>query len=354
MVTITRHEVNAIAQEFDKLLEGRSTKEIFTIFAVLNRLLYVAGWQAHIISSPQQDGKRVYNKTNIVKIAQPILVITSLKGIRTYLRDYWTSRVYKSPGSIDRVRNELCEVFKLFALEKRYWANPKGRHRRPNPCSEFDCVRALILAERCEQKLLVDYTLEEVRLDWSQEIGNGNYPMVRDETKSLPEHKAYTLVALFNMMFDGIVRWGRPDEPASGKTPLPEVVEAIKTNSKQLQAEHRFEELQDEDPERDPDEIIETESFEFVETEIARSNGLAFYAARVVAAIPLAGVVRRSMKVQPKERVKTKKEACLPVPVRMLEESPEAIAWWEERIGKSGLWLSQLAPTWVWDAVLAF
>jgi hypothetical protein len=354
MVTITRHEVNAIAQEFDKLLEGRSTKEIFTIFAVLNRLLFVAGRQAHIISNPQQDGKRVYNKTNIVKLAQPIVVITSLKGIRTYLRDYWISRVYKAPNSITRVRDELCKVFKLYALEKRNWTKPTDRTRQPNPCSEFDCVRALILAERCEQRLLVDYTLEELRLDWSQEIGNGNYPMVRDEAKSLPDHKAYTLVALFNMMFDGIVRWGRPDEPASGKTPLPEVVETIKNNVKQLQAEHRFEELQDEEPDRDPDEIIETESFEFTETEIVRSNGLAFYAARVIATIPLTGMVRRSMKVQPKERVKTKKEACLPVPVKMLEESPEAIAWWGERIDKTGLWLSQLAPTWVWDAVLPF
>jgi hypothetical protein len=116
-----------------------------------------------------------------------------------------------------RVRNEFCEVFKFHTLEKRDWTNLTDRHRQPNPCSEFDCVHALILAECSEQKLLVDYTLEELRLDWSQQIGNDNYPMVRDELKSLLEHKAYTLVALFNMIFEGIVRWGRPDEPPSGE-----------------------------------------------------------------------------------------------------------------------------------------
>jgi hypothetical protein len=56
-----------------------------------------------------------------------------------------------------------------------------------------------------------------------------------------------------------------------------------------------------------------------------------------------------------------KKEKVLTVPVWTIlsegfanEQSERAIVWWEERIENSGLWLSQLALPWVWDAVLPF
>lgn len=353
MIAITLHEVNTIAQEFDEKLKGYRFTKVFTIFGILNRMLYLAAIKEKIISHPNpKTGLRAYNKKNIGRLAQPITVISCVTGTETYLKEHW-ARAAHSVNPIRETRELLSETFKLFTLEDRDWSVAENRGRAPNPCSEFDSVRSLILAERCEQKLLVRFKLEEIQLDWSQEIGSGNYPTVRDESKSMPEHKAYTLVALYNMMFDGIARWGRQDEP-SGSNPLPEVVENIHNNFKELQAEKAFDRLQDEQPDRPPEEILATESFDFVAPEIIVSNGLSILVDRLIARIPLASVIRRSMQVPPVPRVEVKKEASVAVPVWAMERNDVAIAWWDEQLSKTGLWLSELAPSWVLDAILPF
>lgn len=356
MITRTLQEVNALSQEFDeklKKLKGRKIQRLFTMFGLLNNALYLAGVQARVISNKKSDGLRTYNAKNIAKLAAPMTIAPRMTGITTYLLKHWAGRCYDSKKTVEKVRKELSDKFKLYNLDCRDWTGPKGRNRKSNCMSNLDVAAALILAERIELILLEHYSLEEIQLDWSQEIGNGNYPTVRDESKSMPEHKAYTLVALYNMMFDGIVRWGRQDEPTD-VTPLPEVVESIHNNFKELQAEQAFDRLQDEQPDRPPEEILATESFDFVAPEIIVSNGLSILVDRLIARIPLVSVIRRSMQVPPVPRVEVKKEASVAVPVWAMEKNDMAIAWWDEQLSKTGLWLSEMAPSWVLDAILPF
>ena len=356
MIAVTLQEVNALSQEFDeklKKLKGRKIQRLFTMFGLLNNALYIAGIQARVISNKKSDGLRTYNAKNVPKLAVPMTIAPRMTGIMTYLSKHWAGHCYDSKKTVEKVRKELSDKFKLYNLDCRDWTDPEGRNQKSNRMSSLDVAAALILAERIELILLEHYSLEEIHLDWSQEIGNGNYPTVRDESKSMPEHKAYTLVALFNLMFDGIARWGRQDEP-SGNNPLPEVVESIHDNFKELQAEKAFDRLQEEEPDRPPEEILVTESFDFVEPEVVVSNGLSILVDRLIARIPLALVIRRSMKVQPAPRVKVEKEASLTIPTWVLEETDMAIAWWTEKLGKTELWLSEMAPSWALDAVLPF
>ncbi|MEG3880994.1 hypothetical protein QT972_26880 [Microcoleus sp. herbarium7] len=356
MIARTEQEINSLSQEFDAKLRGKRITKIFTIFGILNHALYIAGRQVKVISDKHgSKGLRDYNQKNINDLVQPLSVSVKMEGIMTYLSKYWEGHCYTAKGTVDKVRHDLSEIFKLYNLEDRRESRkiPKNRNKQPNVMTNFDAVAALILAERCELILLQHYSLEELQLDWSQEIGNGNYPTVRDESKSLPEHKAYTLVALFNMVFTGIVRWGRRTESASDR-PLPDVVQIVNTNFKVLQAEQALDRLQDEQPDRPPEEILATESFDFVEPEVVVSNGLAILVDRLIARIPLASVIRRSMKVPPAPRVKVEKEASVTIPTWALEETEVAITWWEQKLGKTELWLSEMAPSWVLDAVLPF
>lgn len=355
MITRSEQEINALSQQFDAKLDGKCIEEIFTIFGILNRTLYMVGYETHVISAVQSDGLRTYDQKNVTKLVQPQSIAPTMTGIMTYLFKHWQGRCYTSKSTVERVRRDLSEIFKLYNLEDRRESrkNPKNRNRQPNVMSNFDAVAALILAERCELILLQHYSLEELQLDWSQEVGNGNYPMVRDESKSLPEHKAYTLVRLFNMVFTGIARWGRRTEPTNDR-PLPDVVQIVNTNFKRLQAEQAFEKIKEEEPDRPEEEILETETFDYTETEIVESNGVFAVVDRLIARIPLATMVRRSMKVRPVPRVKVEKEASVTVPVWAIEESARAICWWEEQLGKTELWLTEMAPSWVLDAVLPF
>jgi hypothetical protein len=356
MIARTEQEINALSQEFDAKLNGKSITKIFTIFGILNHALYVAGRQVKVISGKHgSKGLRDYDQKNINDLVQPLAVPVKMEGIMTYLSAHWEGYCHTAKGTVDKVRHDLSETFKLYNLEDRHESRkiPKNRNKQPNVMTNFDAVAALILAERCELILLEHYSLEEMRLDWSKEIGNGNYPTVRDESKSLPEHKAYTLVALFNMVFKGIARWGRRTEPIADR-PLPDVVQIVNTNYKMLQAEQAFEKLQEEQPDRPPEEILATETFDLVEPEIIVSGGLALLVEKIVATIPLATMVRRSMKVPPAERVKVEKEASVTVPAWAMEKTERAIVWWEEQLGKTELWLSEMAPPWALDAVLPF
>lgn len=356
MIARTEQEINALSQEFDAKLRGKSITKIFTIFGILNHALYIAGRQVKVISDKHgSKGLRDYNQENINDLVQPLAVPVKMEGIMTYLFEHWEGRHYTSKNTVDKVRHDLSDNFKLYNLEDRRESRKiaKNRNKQPNVMTNFDAVAALILAERCELILLEHYNLEEIQLDWSQEIGNGNYPMVRDESKSLPEHKAYTLVRLFNLVFTGIVRWGRRTEPANDR-PLPDVVQIVNTNFKMLQAEQAFEKIKEAEPDRPEEEILATETFDVTETEIVESNGCAILVDRLIARIPLAAMVRRTMKVPPAKRVKVEKEAAVTVPVWAIEKSEQAIAWWEEKLGKTELWLSEMAPSWALDAVLPF
>lgn len=351
--------VNTFDQLFSKLQEDllssvKDLRDVATISGLLNSYIYCCGLKTGVIL---RDSKRnlIFNQNNIEKLLNPIEVSVSMTHLVDYLKEHWTGFTYTSKKLIERYRRQLSEFFKIFTLEERDWSVPANRHRAPNPCGSFDILQALMLARACEIELLTRYRLEEQQLDWSQEIGNGNYPMVRDESTSLPAHKGWVMMKLFGMVFKGITGWRKESEPST-EQPLSMVVTALRTKHLALQAEIRLDELVEADPEREPEEILATEVMEIVETEVVESEGVAALVEKVAATIPLLWAVRRrEMRVSPKVRRSIPvAEASVNVPCWALKQSDCALAWWEKRIERSGLWLSQLAPSWVWDAVLPF
>jgi len=359
IVTSFPSKVKAISWNLARKLNGYTLKQTFTMLGILNELLYCAAVNAKVISRDAK-GKIIWNHKNLSALLNAPTVETPVTYVAEYLKLFWKGVAYYSTNAAMRFREILSQEFQLFTLEKRDWSDPKNRHRQPNPCGGIDVVLALLLAEQCEIRLKEHYKLEETGLDWSQEIGNGNYPMVRDESKSFPKHKAFVLVKLHRMILGSVVGYCRNDddfEPQGELLPL--AARAIENKYLALQAagtldqaESKLNELMGDNPDADVQELL-AEPMEIVETEAVQSGGLAVVVGHVAKVIPLAaGLIRCCMWVQPAPRLK--KEKVLTVPCSVLEQSEAALGWWKERIENSGLWLSEMAPTWVWDAVLPF
>lgn len=359
-LTSLRVKVKLISRHLWKLLRKYTCKEVATILGILNGMLYCAALNAKVITRHQVrkhfDHKYLPALLNAPTVSVPV---TFLMG---YLKEHWKGLTYYSVNAVIRFREILSQEFQLFTLEKRDWFNPKNRHRRPNPCGGFNVVKALLLVEQCEIRLKEHYKLDEVGLDWSQEIGNGNYPMVRDESRSFPEHKGFVMVKLFRMILGSVSTYCRNDDeftPQDGLL-LPLAVEAIENEylallaaGKTEQAEQQLDELMGDNPDADEEELLD-QPMEIIESETVQSGGIAVIVSHVAKVIPLAaGLIRCCMWVLPAPRPK-KLEKVLDVPCSVLEESEMALDWWKERIEHSGLWLSEMAPTWVWDAVLPF
>ena len=354
MISTTLLEVNLISGKYEELISELSFKECLTILGILNEKIYCAAVNAKVITKCKEG--RIFHREKITKLlTEAVTVVTPVTYLATYLKMYWPNLAYHSRTAVARLREVLSEKFKLFTLEERDWSNPEARHRAPNPCGSFDFLGALLVAKLLEARVMVWYKLEDLRLDFTQPLGNCNYPLVRDESQSLPAHKGYTMVKLYNFLFEGIDRWRRDEVDFGGQQPIPETVQAIKVRYQTLLAEEAFTAALESDPNRDPTEVLETEVFEFTEPVICESDGIAILTERVIAAIPLSRLVRRAMKVVPKARLPIpSQEASVRVPCWALSESSKALAWWQRRIENSGLWLSALAPSWVLDEIVPF
>lgn len=353
-------KVKVISHDLAKRLDDYTPKEIFTILGMINEIVYCAGVNTRVIVR-DAAGKLIFDRKNLSALLSAPTVNSPATYITKYLKQFWAGLAYHSINAVMRFREVLSQVFQLFTLEKRDWSDPKNRHRQPNPCGGFNALRALLLAEQCEIRLKEHYKLEEVGLDWGQEIGNGNYPMIRDESKSFPEHKGFTMVKLHRMILGSVAAYCRGDDEfePQGESLLPLAAQSIENEYLALQAAGKLEqaelqlnELMGENPDADVQELL-AEPMEIVETEMVQSGSVTAVVSCVAKVIPLAaGLIRCCMWVSPAPR--PKQEKVLDVPCEVLEQSDATLEWWRKRIENSGLWLSEMAPQWVWDAVLPF
>ena len=361
ILTSLSAKVKAISCDLAKKLQSYTPKEVATFMGILNSLLYRAACNAKVIVR-DAAGKLIFNQNRLSTLLNLHTVDIAAITFADYLKKYWAGLTYYSINAVRRFREILSQVFQLFTLEERDWTDPKNRHRKPNPCGQFNVLKALLLVEQCEIRLKEHYKLEEVGLDWTQEIGNGNYPMVRDESKSFPEHKGFVMVKLFRMILGSVSTYCRNDDEFTPQDELllPLAAQAIENEYLALQAEDKVEqaeqqldELMGDNPDADEEELL-AQPMEIIESETVQSGGVAVVVSRVAKVIPLAaGLIRCCMWVLPAPRPK-KLEKVLDVPCSVLEQSETALDWWKERIEHSGLWLSEMAPNWVWDAVLPF
>lgn len=375
MITTISTKINSIAQDFRNKLEKLPLKDVATILGTLNALAYCGGLNARTISR-DKNRKLLFHRSNIDPLLVGRTVICGIKFISDYLKTHWSSYTHTDRREIFRIRALLCEHFQLFTLEDRqHWVEPKNRGPYPNPCGHFDIPGALLLAEQCEEILKQHYVLEEMELDWSEEIGNGNYPMVRDEKVSLPEHKWYTLKKLHDMVFAGTgISYCRKEpkiDPSAVANEL--MAEWVETRYLALAAGDRFDCALDalENGETDTAEFFEPVAIEpaceAVSVFVDRTGVEHFRKIKVAIAqdveptrISIASsLIQCCMRVPAMKHVK--KEKMLAVPTWAIlsegfanEQTERAIAWWEEQIENSELWVSQIAPSWVWDAVLPF
>ena len=352
-------KVKLISRNLWKLLRKYTRKEVFTILGILNGMLYCAALNAKVIT--RDKVRKYFNREYLPALLNAPTVTVSVRFLMDYLKEHWKGLTYYSVNAVMRFREILSQEFRLFTLEKRDWSDPKNRHRNPNPCGQFNVIKALQLAEQCEIRLKEHYKLEEVGLDWTQKIGNGNYPMVRDESKSFPAHKGFVMVKLHRMILGPVSTYCRDDDDfvLQYELLLPLAIQAIENEYLALQAEEMLEQaeaqldkLKGDNPDADEQDLL-AEPMEIVETETVESGGIAVVVSHVAKVIPLTtGLIRCCMWVLPAPR--PKREKTLTVPCEVLEQSESALDWWRERIDSSGLWLSQMAPQWVWDAVLPF
>ena len=224
--------------EIQQFVWDLTPKEVATTFGIVNELTYCLGRNAGVITR-DTGGKLQFDTENIGRLFAPHQTVHSpVTYISEYLKKWWGSMVYHGTDAVRRIRDSLCRIG-CFTLEDRDWSNPFNRSRVPNPCGNVSALRLLLTAYACEERLRHEgFEVDAKKLvDSPNKVGNVTPVYVRDEARSLPEHKAGTLFVLFNAAFKGLMRWhrvdqedcfGRTAEPVGGwGTPHPEVLEAI-------------------------------------------------------------------------------------------------------------------------------
>lgn len=353
MISIISRKVNAIYLEVQELLEPHGTQEAATILGMLNCYIYFTGLKVGAIARTD-TGMAIEDVGKLFESG--IEAIVPIIGLRSYLQKYWGNLTYKSTNSLERIRLLLCEKFKLFSLEERDWSIPERRHRNPNPCGNFNFVRALLLAECCEAKLLAaGYKLEDCELDFDRVVGNGEYHFKRIEGRSLPKHKGYNTVKIYNAAFRGILTWRRMETLAG--EPIPEVAAAIEREYLALLADRKIEELEIGCEPEELEGAIAVATVADTEPEIVEvtdgNKSYSFVAGfKILAAYSLPLVARSPLKVPSKSQ--SPREESVRVPVWAMDLSDRALRWWEGKLDRCGLWLAQFAPEWVRDRVVLF
>lgn len=224
--------------EIQQFVWDLAPKEVATTYAVINELTYCLGRNTGVITR-DTEGKLQFDTKNIGRLFRPQQTVHSpVTYISEYLKKWWGEMVYYGRDAVRRVRDSLCRLG-CFTLEDRDWSNPFNRSRNPNPCGNVSALRLLLTAYACEERLLhegIEVDAQKL-VDSPNTAGDVTPVYVRDDARSLPQHKACTLVVLFNAAFKGLMRWhrvdmedcfGRVEEPVGGwGTPHPEVLEAI-------------------------------------------------------------------------------------------------------------------------------
>lgn len=329
-------KLDRIFREISQDLSDLSLRQVGTIQGILNGLVYSAALNDGV-AYRDSNNKLQFDFRHIGYFFRGDRAVhTPITFLAEYLKKHWAGLTYYSRDIVARTRRMMCEKFKVFTQEDRTadWRNPKNRHRNPNPCGEFNMLRALLLARACEEHLLCyGRQLEATQLNL-ETAGNGNYEWERIEDKSFPQHKGYTLTVIGKAA--GI--W------TGSNTPHPDIISAIELEYLRLKAEEQFREIEPGD--RTEEEILEQELVAITEVETVESEGVAIVVERVVDAVPLAILVRRSMLVTARRLLPKVDDGGVAVPSWALDVGDRARLWWEYAAFEYS-WLVNVAPDWV-------
>jgi len=340
---LTDFKLDRIFQEISQDLNDLSLQQVGTIQGILNGLVYSAALNDGVAYRDSKN-KLEFDFDRIGYFFRGDRAVhTPITFLAEYLKKYWAGLTYYSRDVVARTRRMMCEKFKIFTQEDRTadWRDPKNRHRNPNPCGQFNMLRALLLARACEEYLLCyGRQLEATQLNL-ETAGNGNYEWERIDDKSFPQHKGFLLAMIGRAA--GI--WRETD------TPHLEIVGVIELEYLRMTAEQRFQEIEPGD--RTEREILEQEWLAATESEVVVSDGVAVIEEKVVDAIPLAVLVRRSMRVPARRLLPRIDDGGVSVPSWARVVSDRAREWWERQIFEHR-WLQDVAPDWVLDVAALF
>lgn len=343
---ITQIYVDRLLSEFNSNLLELNKSQILTIQGILNGYIYAAALNDdRIWRSP--DWKIHFKTSDIAQFFRADrTVIAPVKWLSSYLKEHWKGLAFYSRDTVADMRLLLSTKFKLFTLEDRSEAwkdDPLNRHRQPNPCGEFNMLRALLLARACEEHLLsYGMELEALQLD-IETAGNCNYVFNRIEELSFPKHKAYLLAKIGKVC--GL--WTDREQPH------PDLESIIELEGLRMQAEKQFD---DTDPgDGTEEEILENEMLAVTEIEVlTTASGISTVVERVVDAIPLGILVRRSMSVPFVPRPLLDSEGGVRPPAWTRVPRWQSVRWWQRAMDLVGNWLQDFAPEWAIEHLVPF
>ena len=343
---LTQIYADRLLSEFKSELLAFKRTKVCSIYAMLNAYVWHAALNDGRISRGR-DNKRHFDFTNIAEFFRTDRQVSSpITGIKDYVKKHWSGLTYTDRECLTNLRKFISQRFKLFTLEDRteIWEDALNRHRIPNPCGEFSMLRVILLARACEEHLLsyCGMELEAMQLN-VETAGNGTYEYDRIEDKSFPKHKAYTLA----LVGKAAGLWTDSEQIH------PDLIPMIELEGLRMQAEDQFDDTDFGD--RTEEEVLEEEWLPVTEIETVTSkSGVTTVVERVVDAIPLAILVRRSMWVPAVPRPLFDAEGGIRLPKWAMEPSAKALKWWQRAINRAGVWLQSLAPEWVIEEFVPF
>lgn len=340
---ITDFKLNQIFSEIRENLADLTLQEVATIQGTLNALVYSAALNDGLAyRSPDRTLHFDFQHLGYF-FRTDRTVRTPITFIADYLKKYWAGLAHYGKDAVQRIRRLISDRFKVFTQEDRTadWRDPKNRHRNPNPCGDFNMLRALLLARACEERLLCyGRQLEATQLN-IEAIGNGHYEWERIEDKSFPQHKAYTLAAIGRAA--GV--WRESDKPH------PEIVGAIELEYLRVIAEQQFREIEADD--RTEEQILEQEWLAVTEIESVVSDKVAVIEEKIIDAVPLAVLVRQSMSVSARRLLPRIDDGGISVPTWARVAGDRAREWWGRQISEHR-WLQDVAPDRIPNAAVLF
>lgn len=340
---ITDFKLNQIFSEIRENLADLTLQEVATIQGTLNALVYSAALNDGLAyRSPDRTLHFDFQHLGYF-FRTDRTVCTPVTFIADYLKKYWAGLAHYGKDAVQRIRRLISDKFKVFTQEDRTadWRDPKNRHRNPNPCGDFNMLRALLLARACEEHLLCyGRQLDATQLNL-ETAGNGHYEWERIEDKSFPQHKGYTLAVIG--LAAGVWR--------ESNTPHLEIAGAIELEYLRVTAEQQFQEVEADD--RTEEQILEQEFVAVTESQAIVADSVAVVVERIIDAIPLAVLVRQSMSVPARRLLPRIDDGGISVPTWARVAGDRACEWWKQQISEHR-WLQDVAPDRVLDAAVLF
>lgn len=320
-----------LASRFEIILSKFSNKELLTRLMVVNTYLFKQNRLCGVVSDKDENNRRHYDYDKAGKALEQDTLVFSITGLSTLGKKHWYGLVYYSREKLTQIRKSLATDCGLFTLEDRgdWQTDPKKRTRAPNPCSNIQYLRMVIVA----------FVLEKILKARNVQV----FPTGAEGEICFPSHKAYTSKVAVDAFLKGLIAHGRDGEinengeivyPVVGE-PHPEALAAIaKEKENPLENHVPFVKPEPPAPPADP-EIPKEEWVErYQEVEEVEEEA---------PAVPVNNI---------KPRPKLKNSSVL-IPNFAWVNSQTAIDWWEN-IKQSASWIIKFAPDFVLDRLVPY